>query len=77
MYQTKGSSVVQDNYTPRFFLDHRLKDVNLKLDAAQDAHAPLLTIEVGRQLFVEAERAGYGREDYSAVVKVIQSRGGL
>ncbi len=77
MYQTKGNSIVQDNFAPRFFLDHMLKDVNLMLDAAREVKAPLPTIEIAQQLFVEAQRAGYGREDYSSVVKAIQSRGGL
>jgi 3-hydroxyisobutyrate dehydrogenase-like beta-hydroxyacid dehydrogenase len=77
MYQTKGNSIVQDNFAPRFFLDHMLKDVNLMLEAAREVNAPLPTIEVAQQLFVEAQRAGFGQEDYSAVVKAIQARGGL
>jgi len=76
MYETKGSSIVQNNFAPRFFLEHMLKDVNLMLDAARDVHASLPAIEVAQQLFVEAERAGLGREDYSAVVKALQARGG-
>jgi 3-hydroxyisobutyrate dehydrogenase-like beta-hydroxyacid dehydrogenase len=76
MYQTKGSSIVQNNYSPRFFLEHMLKDINLMLDAARDVRAPLPAIELAQQLFVEAQRAGYGREDYSAVVKALRARGG-
>jgi 3-hydroxyisobutyrate dehydrogenase len=76
MYQTKGSSIVQNNYSPRFFLEHMLKDVTLMLDAARDERAPLPTIELAQQLFVEAQSAGYGREDYSAVVKALRARGG-
>ena len=76
MYQTKGSSIVQNNFSPRFFLEHMLKDVNLMLDAARDVHAPLPTIEPAQQLFDEANRAGHGREDYSAVVKALRARGG-
>ena len=74
-YQRKGSSIVQNNYSPRFFLEHMLKDVNLMLEAARDVHAPLPAIEIAQQLFVEAQRAGYGKEDYSAVVKAIRARG--
>lgn len=77
MYQTKGTSIVQNNFTPRFFLEHMLKDVNLMLDAAREVHAPLPAIEIAQQLFVEAERAGFGREDYSAVVKALRARGGM
>jgi 3-hydroxyisobutyrate dehydrogenase-like beta-hydroxyacid dehydrogenase len=76
MYQTKGTSIIQNNFSPRFFLEHMLKDVNLILDAARDVHAPLPAIEIAQQLFAEAHRAGYGHEDYSAVVKALQTRGG-
>lgn len=75
-YRTKGTSIVQNNFSPRFFLEHMLKDVNLMLDAARDVHAPLPAIEIAQQLFAEANRAGHGREDYSAVVKALQARGG-
>jgi len=75
-YQTKGLAIVQDNFTPRFFLEHMLKDVNLMLDAARDVHAPLPAIEIAQELFDEALHAGYGREDYSAVVKALRARGG-
>jgi 3-hydroxyisobutyrate dehydrogenase len=76
MYQTKRTSIVQNSFAPRFFLEHMLKDVNLMLDAARDVQAPPPAIEIAQQLFVEAHRAGYGREDYSAVVKALQARGG-
>ena len=76
MYHTKGASIVQNNFAPRFFLEHMLKDINLMLDAARDVHAPLPAIEVAQMLFVEAERAGFGREDYSAVVKALRAREG-
>jgi 3-hydroxyisobutyrate dehydrogenase-like beta-hydroxyacid dehydrogenase len=76
MYQTKGTSIVQKNFSPRFFLEHMLKDVNLMLDAARDVHAPLPAIEIAQQLFAEAQRAGCGREDYSAVVKALRAREG-
>ena len=76
MYQTKGKAILEDNFAPRFYLDHMLKDINLMLDAARDVGAPLPAIQVTQQLFVEAQQAGHGREDYSAMVKALQARGG-
>lgn len=76
MYQTKGAAILKDNFAPRFYLDHMLKDINLMLDAARDVEAPLPAIQITQQLFVEAQQAGHGHEDYSAVVKALQARGG-
>jgi 3-hydroxyisobutyrate dehydrogenase len=73
-YQTKGASILERNFTPRFFLEHMLKDVNLMLNAAKEAGAPLPAIEVAQRFFIEAQSAGFGKEDYSAVVKVLQSQ---
>lgn len=71
MYQSKGRSIIEDNFTPRFFLDHMLKDINLMLDAAEKLGAPLPAIEVAQELFAKASQVGLGKEDYSAVVKVL------
>ncbi len=76
MYQTKGKAILQNNFAPRFYLDHLLKDINLMLDAARAVEAPLPAIEVARQLFVEAQRSGHGQEDYSAMIKALKARGG-
>jgi len=75
MYQTKGASIIQDNFAPRFFLDHMLKDVNLMIEAGRSLQTPLPTIELVQQMLVEAQRSGLGHEDYSAVVKVLFKKG--
>ncbi|MBI3580021.1 MAG: NAD(P)-dependent oxidoreductase [Ignavibacteriales bacterium] len=73
MYQTKGSSILAGNFMPRFFLDYMLKDINLMLDAAQQLQSPMPALEVTQELFVKAQLAGLGKEDYSAVVKTLRS----
>ncbi|HEY5616086.1 MAG TPA: NAD(P)-dependent oxidoreductase [Bacteroidota bacterium] len=73
MYQSKGASIIDRNFNPRFFLEHMLKDINLMLDAAQEAGAPLPAIEAAQELFAQASHMGFGKEDYSAVVKVLES----
>jgi len=72
MYQTKGASIIDRNFNPRFFLEHMLKDINLMLDAAKDLGAPLPAIEVSQELFARASQMGLGKEDYSAVVKALE-----
>ena len=75
MFQRKGTSILKNNFTPRFYLEHMLKDINLMLDAAREVGAPLPAIQVAQQLFLEAQRAGYGKEDYSAVIKALEVHG--
>jgi 3-hydroxyisobutyrate dehydrogenase len=72
MFQSKGKSIVEGNFSPRFFLDHMLKDVNLMLETANEVGAQLPGIEIAQELFAEASQRGLGKEDYSAVIKVLE-----
>jgi len=77
MYQTKGNSIIDRNFSPRFYVEHMLKDINLILDAGKNLGAPLPGIEVARSLFSEASETGSAHEDYSAVVKVLERKAGV
>jgi 2-hydroxy-3-oxopropionate reductase/2-hydroxymethylglutarate dehydrogenase len=65
------------NFSPRFYVEHLLKDLNLILDAGKQLEVSLPGIEVARRLFSEAAAAGFGHEDYSAVVKVLERQAGI
>jgi 3-hydroxyisobutyrate dehydrogenase-like beta-hydroxyacid dehydrogenase len=73
MYQAKGTTIIEGNFSPRFILEHMLKDIHLILDAGKELGAPLPTIEVSQELFAQASQMGLGKEDYSAVIKVLSS----
>ncbi len=77
MYQTKGNSMLDRNFSPRFYVEHLLKDINLILDAGKQLEVPLPEIEVARKLFSDAVAAGFAHEDYSAVVKVLEKQSGI
>ena len=77
MYQTKGNSIIDRNFAPRFYVEHMLKDINLILDAGKNLGVPLPGIEVARSLFSEASETGSVHEDYSAVVKVLERKAGV
>lgn len=72
MYQTKGESIRERNFTPRFLLTHMLKDANLILESAQKFGLSFPTLSSIRDLFAEAHSLGLGGEDYSAIVKVLE-----
>jgi 3-hydroxyisobutyrate dehydrogenase-like beta-hydroxyacid dehydrogenase len=71
-YQTKGKSILDGNFAPRFFTEHMLKDVTLMIEAAAQKGVRLPTIEVAQQLLTTAVDNGLGKEDYSSVVKVLK-----
>ena len=77
MYQTKGKSILERNFVPRFFVEHMLKDINLMLQAGKDIDVPLPSTEAAQKLFAEAAQAGFLKEDYSAVIKVLERRAGI
>jgi len=63
------------NVDPRTLLEViGQSQLNLMIEAAEAVGAPLPAIEIAQQLLVEGQRAGFGKEDYSAVVKVLQSQ---
>lgn len=72
MYQTKGASIIERNFKPKFFLEHMLKDVNLLTDAAQSLGVAMPSGEIAQALFSEAMGLGLAREDYSSVVRVLE-----
>lgn len=75
MYQTKGKSMIEQNFTPRFFSEHMLKDIRLILDAANSLGLHLPGAKTAEQLYHMAVDEGFGKEDYSAVIKVVLGRG--
>lgn len=72
MYQTKGASIIDRNFKPRFFLEHMLKDVNLLIDAAQGLGVAMPSGEIAQALFSQAIDLGLAKQDYSAVVRVLE-----
>jgi 3-hydroxyisobutyrate dehydrogenase len=71
-YQTKGTSMIESNFTPRFFLEHMLKDIKLVLDAAKASHTMMPSAEIAQELYTKALNSGFAKEDYSAVIKILR-----
>jgi 3-hydroxyisobutyrate dehydrogenase-like beta-hydroxyacid dehydrogenase len=57
--------------------DLMAKDLDLALAYAAGAGVPLATTVPAREALAAASQAGYGREDFSAVAKVVYARSGL
>ncbi len=53
------------------------KDVDLVVREAARAGVPATTAELVRPVLAAAVDAGYGREDFSALGKIVRARAGL
>ncbi|MGH2447213.1 MAG: NAD(P)-dependent oxidoreductase [Chloroflexota bacterium] len=60
------------SFQPGFMTDLLLKDLDLALDLGGEASSPLFLTAVAKQLYGEAKAAGYGRDDYTSLLRVLE-----
>ena len=65
-------SPASNGWKPGFMTDLMAKDLDLAIAYAAKAHTPLFTSGIVRQVLGAASEAGYGREDFSALAKVLR-----
>ena len=70
-------SPASNGWAPGFMTDLMAKDLDLAIGYAAAQRTPLFTSGVVRQLLGAASQAGYGREDFSALAKVVRQLAGL
>jgi 3-hydroxyisobutyrate dehydrogenase len=70
-------SPASNGWQPGFMTDLMAKDLDLALAYAAGAGVPMAVTATARQALTAASTAGYGREDFSAVAKVIAALSGL
>jgi 3-hydroxyisobutyrate dehydrogenase len=69
-------SPASNGWQPGFMTDLMAKDIDLALAYAARSGVPVPTTAAARQLLTAASTAGYGREDFSAVAKVVLAAAG-
>jgi 3-hydroxyisobutyrate dehydrogenase-like beta-hydroxyacid dehydrogenase len=70
----KGRKMLERDFTPQARLAQHLKDVRLMLEAAASVGGKLPLSELHRQLLEQAEAAGLGSLDNSAIIEVFRRR---
>ena len=70
-------SPASNGWAPGFMTDLMAKDLDLAIGYAAKARTPLLTSGIVRQILGAASEAGYGREDFSALTKVVRQLAGM
>jgi 3-hydroxyisobutyrate dehydrogenase len=66
-----------NGWKPGFMTDLMAKDLDLVLAYAAQAGVPLRSTELARETLRKASAAGYGREDFSALGKVVRAESGV
>ena len=69
-------SPASNGWRPGFMTDLMAKDLDLAMAYAARRGVPVPTTAAARQLLTAASSAGYGREDFSAVAKVVLALSG-
>jgi 3-hydroxyisobutyrate dehydrogenase len=72
-----AESPASNGWRPGFMTDLMAKDLDLALAYGASVGVPLTSTATARQALTAATTAGYGREDFSAVAKVILALSGL
>ena len=67
-----ADSPASNDWQPGFMTDLMAKDLDLAIAYAAKEQSPLFTSGIVRQLLGAASRAGWGREDFSALGKVVR-----
>src|SRR5438128_713636 len=65
------------SFKPGFMTDLLHKDLGLALDLAAESQTPVPLTALSRQLYEMARTAGYGREDYTSLLKVLEQMAGV
>jgi 3-hydroxyisobutyrate dehydrogenase len=65
------------SFKPGFMTDLLHKDLGLGLDLAAENQTPLAMTALARQMFEMARAAGYGQDDYTALLKVLEQMAGV
>jgi len=71
---SKGRKMIEREFSPVARLSQHLKDVRLIQQAGDSAGLRLPLTEAHRRLLEQAESAGFGAQDNSAVIEVIRKR---
>lgn len=65
------------SFQPGFMTNLLHKDLSLATDLATENDTPIAMTALARQLYEKAQAAGYGTDDYTSILKVIEENAGV
>jgi len=72
-----GPRIVEGNFDPGFFVEHFVKDLNIAFEEASRMGLKLRGLELARELYVEVEKAGFGKLGTHALQKTLSNSSGF
>ena len=72
-----GPRIVEGNFDPGFFVEHFVKDLNIAVEEATRMGLKLRGLELARELYVELEKAGFGKLGTQALQKTLAKNSGV
>lgn len=72
LFNSKGRSIARGDFTRNLALKYVHEQLELVLEAAEEANLVLPGAECACRLYAQADQDGRGEEDYSAVIKVLR-----
>ena len=73
-FDRRVKRMLDGDFSPTFMAELMLKDARLALDLARAAKVPTPILEETMRTYEEAVAGGWGKEDFSAVTRVIEKR---
>lgn len=70
----KAKAIKEENYTTAFSVDNMEKDLGICADMAKDQNVELPGAMTAFEVYKEAQEKKYGKEDFSATIKVVRER---
>ena len=64
--------VFKGEFAPGFMIDLQQKDLELAIQSAKKQQVPFFMAALAQQVYSQAQSAGFGREDISAVIKPLE-----
>ncbi|GCF10094.1 NAD(P)-dependent oxidoreductase [Dictyobacter arantiisoli] len=65
------------SFQPGFMTDLLYKDLGLALDLAAENETAITMVALARQLYERSRAAGHGKDDYTALLKVLEEDAGI
>jgi 3-hydroxyisobutyrate dehydrogenase len=65
------------SFRPGFMTDLLAKDLGLALDLGSETGAPLFLTALTRQLYGEVQATGHGADDYTSILRILESIAGV
>ena len=70
--ENRAPRLLKRDFEPGFYASYHLKDLGIALDAAGSVGAVLPATSLVREFFRSLVSTGHGKEDHSAVVKIVE-----